>query len=72
MTISSAGLKEVDLGRLSKITSSLSTVERRVVSSLAARASDKALRAREAVLFSAQSAMSGPLVIVITPLGSAF
>ena len=38
LTISSAGLKEVDLGRLSSITSSLSTMERSVVSSSAVRA----------------------------------
>src|SRR5215216_1204454 len=69
LTISFAGLKEVDLGLLSRITSSLSTVERRLVSSLTARESDSASRARDAVLFSAQSAISGSLVIVITPLG---
>ena len=69
LTISSAGLKEVDLGRLSKITSSLSTVERSAVNSSAARASDNASRARDAVLFSARSAMSGSLTRVIMPLG---
>ena len=37
LTISSVGLNEVDLGRLSSITSSLSTVARSVVSSSAAR-----------------------------------
>ena len=52
LTISSAGLKEVDLDLLSSITSSLSVVERRVVSSSAARASDCASRAKDAVLFS--------------------
>ena len=51
LTILSAGLKEVDLGRLSSITSSLSTVERSEVSSSAARASDNASRASAAVLF---------------------
>ena len=69
LTISSAGLKEVDLGHLSRITSSLSTMERNAVNSSAARASDNASRARDAVLFSARSAMSGSLAIVITPLG---
>ena len=49
MTISSAGLKEVDLGRLSRITSSLSTVERNAVNSSAARASDNASRARDVI-----------------------
>ena len=38
LTISSAGLKKVDLGRLSKITSSLSTVERSAVNPSAAGA----------------------------------
>ena len=38
LTISSAGLKEVDLDRLSSITSSLSIVERSAVSSSAVRA----------------------------------
>ena len=52
-TIYSAGLKEVDLDLLSKITSSLSTVDHRVVNSSAARASDNASRAKDAVLFSA-------------------
>src|SRR3954465_7008920 len=42
LTISSAGLKEVDLDLLSSITSSLSTVERSTVNSSAARASDNA------------------------------
>ena len=69
LTISSARLKEVDLGRLSKITSSLSTVERSAVNSSVARASDNASRARDAVLFSARSAMSGSLARVIMPLG---
>ena len=50
LTISSAGLKEVDLDLLSCITSSLSTVERNAVSSSAARASDNASRASAAVL----------------------
>ena len=67
LTISSAGLKEVDLGRLSSITSSLSTVERSVVSSPAARASDRASRASAAVLFSARSATSGSLTRVMIP-----
>ena len=52
LTISSAGLKEVDLDHLSSITSSLSMVARIVVSSSATRASDKASRASAAVLFS--------------------
>ena len=69
LTISSAGLKEVDLGRLSRITSSLSTIERSVVNSSAVRASDSASRARDAVLFSARSAMSGSLTRVIIPFG---
>ena len=60
MTISSDGLKEVDLDLLSSITSSLSTVERSAVSSSTARASDNASRASAAVLFSARSAISGP------------
>ena len=51
LTISSAGLKEVDLDLLSSITSSLFTVERNAVSSYAARASDSASRASAAVLF---------------------
>ena len=51
LTISSAGLKEVDLDLLSSITSSLFTVERSAVSSSAARASDSASRASAAVLF---------------------
>ena len=51
LTISSAGLKEVDLGRLSKITSSLSTMENNAVNSLATRASDNASRESDAVLF---------------------
>ena len=59
LTISSAGLNEVDLGRLSSITSSLSSVVRIVVNSSAARASDNASRASAAVLFSARSATSG-------------
>ena len=42
LTISSAGLKDVDLDRLWINTSSLSTVERNVVNSSAARASDNA------------------------------
>ena len=51
LTISSAGLKEVDLGLLTSITSSLSTVERNTVSSSAARALDNAPRVSAAVLF---------------------
>ena len=66
MTISSAGLNEVDLGRLSSIMSSLSTVERSVVNSSAVRASDNASRARAAVLFSARIATSGSLARVPT------
>ena len=62
LTISSAGLKEVDLDLLSSITSSLFTVERSAVSSSAARASDSASRASVAVLFLARSAMSGSLL----------
>ena len=58
LTISSAGLKEVDLDLLSSTTSSLFTVERSAVSSSATRASDSASRASVAVLFSARSAMS--------------
>ena len=69
LTISSASLKEVDLGHLSKITSSLSTIERNAVNSLAARASDNASRASDVVLFSARSAMFGSLARVIMPLG---
>ena len=65
MTISSAGLKEVDLGCLSRTTSSLSTVERSAVNSSAVRASDSSSRARDAVLFSARSAMSGSLTRVM-------
>ena len=65
LTISSAGLKEVDLGHLSSITSSLSTMECSVVSSSAARALDNAARASAAVLFSVRSAMSGSLARVI-------
>ena len=62
LTISSAGLNEVDLGHLSSITSSLSTVERSVVNSSAARASDNASRASVAVLFSSASATSESLL----------
>ena len=51
LTISSTSLKEVDLDRLSSITSSLSTVERSVVSFSAARASDNASRASAAFYF---------------------
>ena len=72
MTISSAGLKEVDLDLLSSITSSLSTVEHSAVSSSAARASDNASRASAAVLFSVRTAVSGSLARVIIPLGPAF
>ena len=52
LTISSTGLKEVDLDLLSSITSSLFTVERSVVSSSSARALDSSSRASAAVLFS--------------------
>ena len=69
LTISSTGLKEVDLGRLSSITLSQSTMARSIVSSSAARASDNAFRASVAVLFSMRSAMSGSLARVIIPLG---
>ena len=69
LTISSAGLKDVDLDLLSSITSSLLTVERSAVSYLAAKASDSASRANAAVLFSARSAMSGSLARVIIPFG---
>ena len=69
MTISSASLKEVDLDLLSRITSSLSTMDRRVVDSSAARASDSASRAKDAVLIWAQRALSGSLKIVMIPLG---
>ena len=68
-TISSADLKEVDLGHLSSITSFLSIVERSIVNSSAVRASDNASRASAAVLFSARSAMSGSLTRVIIPPG---
>ena len=51
LTISSAGLKEVDLDLLSSITPSLSTVECSVVNSSDERASDNASRASAAVLF---------------------
>ena len=67
--ISSAGLKEVDFDLLVRMTSSASTFDHRVVNSLAARASDNASKAKDAVLFSARSALSRSLVIVITPLG---
>ena len=69
LTISSASLKEVDLDLLSSITSSLFTVEHSAVSSSAARASDSALRANAAVLFSARTAVSGSLVTVRIQLG---
>ena len=69
MTISFAGLKEVDLDLLSSITSSLSTVERSAVNSSAARASDNASRASAAVLFTARSAVSQSLARVVIPLG---
>ena len=71
LTISSAGLKDVDLDLLSSITSSLLTLERSAVSSSAARASDNASRASAAVLFSAWSATSGSLARVIIPFGRA-
>src|SRR3954471_20884716 len=70
-TISSAGLKDVDLDLLSSITSSLLTVERSAVSSSATKASDSASRANAALLFSARSAMSGSLARVIIPFGPA-
>ena len=44
-------------------------LERNTVSSSAARASDSALRASAAVLFSVQSVMSGSLARVMIPLG---
>ena len=69
LIISSTGLNEVDLERLSRITSSLSTVERGAVNYSAVRASDSASKARDAVLFSARSAMSGSLTRVIIPFG---
>ena len=69
LTISSAGLKEVDLGLLSRITLSLSTVECSAVSSSATRASDNASRASAGVLFSARSAMSGSLARVMIHVG---
>ena len=59
LTISSAGLKEVDLDLLSSSTSPLFSVERSTVSSSGARASNSSSRASAAVLFSARSAMSG-------------
>ena len=67
--ISSAGLKDVGLGLLLRTTSSLSTVNRSVVNSSAAKVSASASRASAAVLFSAQRALFGSLVIVITPFG---
>ena len=54
LTISSAGLQEVDLGLLSSITSSLSIVERSAVSSSAARASDNASRECGGFIFDAE------------------
>ena len=54
--ISSNGLKEVDFDLLARITSSMSTVDRKVVNSLAARALDNASKAKD-------------VVNVITPLG---
>ena len=51
LTISSAGLKEVDLDLLSSITSSLSTVERSAINSSAARASYNTSRASAAGFF---------------------
>ena len=69
LTISSAGLNEVDLGHLSSITSTLSTVAHSVISSSAARASDNASKASAAVLFLARSATSGSLARVMIPLG---
>ena len=67
--ISSAGLKDVDFCLLSRMTSSLSTVEQSAVNSSAARASDNASRASDAVLFSAHRALSGSLITVIIPFG---
>ena len=69
LTISSTGLKEVDLDLLSSITSSLSTVERSVVHSSAEIASNNASRSSAAILFSARSAMSGSLARVMIPFG---
>src|SRR4051812_36031430 len=69
LTISSAGLKDVDLDLLSSITSSLLSVDRSAVGSSAAKVSDSASRANAVVLFSAQSAMSGSLARVIIPFG---
>ena len=67
--ISFAGLKDVDLGLLVRITSSLSTVDRSVVNSSAAKVSARAPRASAAVLFSARRAIFGSLAVVITPFG---
>ena len=72
LMISSVGLKEVDFDRLARITSSVSTFDRRVVSSSVARASDNASKLKDVVLFSARSALSGSLINVITPLGLSF
>ena len=62
-------LKEMDLDRLSSITSSLSTMDRNAVNSLVARALYNASRAKAAVLLSARSAVSRSLARVIIPLG---
>jgi len=70
--ISSAGLKEVDFDLLARMTSSASTFDRRVVSSSAARAPGNASKAKDVVLFSARSALSGLLIIVITHWALAF
>ena len=51
LTILSAGLKEVDLDRLSIITLSLSTVDCNAVNSSAARALDNGSRAKATVCF---------------------
>ena len=59
----------MDLDLLSRITSSLSTMDHKVVSSSAARASDSASRAKDAVFFLARRALSGSLEIVMIPLG---
>ena len=61
----------MDLDLLSRITSSLSTVDRRVVNYSTARASDNASRDRDAILFSAQRALYGSLEIVMILLGPA-
>ena len=61
--------KRGGLGSLVKYHIVPATVERSAVDSSVARASDNASRANAAVLFSAQSAVSGSLARVMIPLG---